>query len=57
MITVLRDARIFNGVAGRLNEGATVVVEDDRIREITTTPVASLTRESSTAAVTFSCRD
>ena len=38
MITVLRDARIFDGVAAELNEGATVVVEDDRIREITTTP-------------------
>ena len=37
MITVLRDARIFDGVSAELNDGATVVVEDDRIREITTT--------------------
>jgi imidazolonepropionase-like amidohydrolase len=38
MITVLRDARIFDGVSAELNDGASVVVEDDRIREITTTP-------------------
>lgn len=36
MITVLRDARIFDGVSAELNDGATVVVEDDHIREITT---------------------
>ena len=38
MITVLRDACIFDGVSEELNDGATVIVEDDRIREITTTP-------------------
>ncbi len=38
MITVLRDARIFDGVSAELNDGASIVVEDDRIREITTTP-------------------
>jgi imidazolonepropionase-like amidohydrolase len=38
MITVLRNARIFDGVSEELNDGATVIVEDDRIREITTTP-------------------
>ena len=36
MITVVRDARIFDGVSPELTEGATVVVEDDRIREVTT---------------------
>jgi imidazolonepropionase-like amidohydrolase len=38
MITELRNARIFDGVSAELNEGATVIVEDDRIREIVTTP-------------------
>jgi imidazolonepropionase-like amidohydrolase len=50
MITVLRDARIFDGVATELTEGATVVVEDDRIREVTTT------RHSFTDARIIDCR-
>jgi cytosine/adenosine deaminase-related metal-dependent hydrolase len=36
MITILHDACIFDGVSAELTEGATVVVEDGRIREITT---------------------
>jgi hypothetical protein len=35
MITVLRDGSVFDGVAAELNDGATVIVEEDRIREIT----------------------
>jgi imidazolonepropionase-like amidohydrolase len=38
MITVLRDARIFDGVSEDLEEGASVVVEGERIREISRQP-------------------
>ena len=38
MITVLRNARVFDGASAELNDGATIVVENDRIREITISP-------------------
>ncbi len=35
MITVFRNARVFDGMSADLDEGASVVVEGGRIREIT----------------------
>ncbi|HEX7114498.1 MAG TPA: amidohydrolase family protein [Steroidobacter sp.] len=38
-LIVLRDARIFDGVSAEILEGGNVVVEGDRIREVTSSPV------------------
>jgi imidazolonepropionase-like amidohydrolase len=34
VITILRDARVFDGVSAELDEGVSVVIEGERIREI-----------------------
>lgn len=45
MITVLSNARVFDGVSAELAEGMSVIVEDERIREISRkTPVFKDTR-------------
>lgn len=36
MITVLRNARVFDGMSAELIEGATIVIEGERIREVAT---------------------
>lgn len=40
MITVLRNARVFDGLSEQLEEGASVVVEGERIREVSRSAAA-----------------
>ena len=45
MSTVFRHGRIFDGIGGELLEGMEVLVEDDRIAEVSDVPIRSETAE------------
>ena len=58
MIAILKNALVFDGVSEELIEDASVVIEGDRIREVSPRERRRCeTRTSSIAAVASSCPD